>query len=362
VEIHVPKALWDSFDAPEERGRNHALLKLAQRLIGACTPLNLEAEQQRLLMHAQAGRFEAPVFEYAALPSVSVRCVDAHPLWKARVWELVGENAIVAVRGTPAISRAIRERWHNFVAESERDADALAMQWLSESFEPEALHFTSSGREPDSLVSRMRFALRDTDVEVRTRSGMSALAATGMECVYVCEERKLSANDVARTVVHEVEGHVKPRLRARASGHSILTVGTAMGAETQEGYALLCEERAGFLVGKRRHTLALRHWAVRRMQSGATFPEVARWLCEHTEVESALAIACRIFRGTENGMYPGLGREALYLPAYVRLRSESEEHPLIRCGQVGADAAHELKAACTPALWRRLLELAERYT
>jgi Domain of unknown function (DUF1704) len=357
VEIRVPKALWDSFESAD--GRAQTLLALAQRLIGACTPVNLESERARLVGLAQTGRFEAPAFAYAAQPSVLVRCEAAHELWQERARELELENAIVATRGTPAISNAVQARWPRLPADS--IGDALALQWLSERFEPEALQYTSSGREPDSLISRMRFALRDTDVQVQPRPGMSALAATGMECVYVCENRKISANDVARTVVHEVEGHVRPRLRARASGLSILVLGTALGAETQEGYALLCEERAGLLIGKRRHTLALRHLATRRMQSGATFPETARWLSEHTAIENAIAITCRIFRGTATGLYPGIGREALYLPAYLCLREAGSEPPLVRCGQVGFSAAAVLKEACTPVRWSQLLELAETY-
>jgi Domain of unknown function (DUF1704) len=360
VEIDVPKTLWESFTLPEVRARNLALLKLTQRLIGACTPLNLFTEQTRLTRLAQVGRFEAPGFEYAALPSVSIDCENAHPLWKARARELQRENRIVQVLGTPELAPAVHARWSDSACSAE--SDTLAEQWLREDVTPEALHCTSTGREPDSLISRLRFALRDTSVEVHPRSGMSALAATGMDCVYVCENRKISTNDVLRTVLHEVEGHVKPRLRARASDLSILILGTALGAETQEGYALLCEERAGLLTGKRRHTLALRHLAVSRMQSGASFPEVAQWLCDHTDVESAVALSCRIFRGTANGMYPGLGREALYLPYYLRLRNAEEEYAITRCGQVGLGAAPELKAACKPALWSRLLELAETYS
>ena len=45
---------------------------------------------------------------------------------------------------------------------------------------------------------------------------LAALAATGHRTVWIASGRRVSRADVERTVLHEIEGHVLPRVRASA--------------------------------------------------------------------------------------------------------------------------------------------------
>ena len=117
--------------------------------------------------------------------------------------------------------------------------------------------------------------------------------------------------------------------------------------DDQEGRALLLEERAGFLEGRRRRTLAFRHRAVEWMADGATFADVAaRLTTDHgvTALEAVL-IAERAFRGGD-GARPGLGRERIYLQSLVRVRAHLEGRPedeaMLASGQISIDAARVL--------------------
>jgi hypothetical protein len=155
--------------------------------------------------------------------------------------------------------------------------------------------------------------------------------------------------DAARTVLHEVEGHARPRARSRDARLALLRVGTARGVDDQEGHALLLEERAGLLGPHRRRQLAARHRAVEVMVAGASFADVASMLVEEHGLEAidAVVIAERAFRGGD-GTHPGLGRERVYLESFLRVRAHLEAHPddetVMASGQVAVEAIGALRA------------------
>src|SRR5262249_6655339 len=146
--------------------------------------------------------------------------------------------------------------------------ERAARAWIAEESEPENGPLrTSDGPEPESLASRMRAelgALRAPFV-VDVRRDLASLAATGERAVFGAAGREVSDADVMRTVLHEVSGHVMPRVRAAGLVPFIFRIGTARGTDDQEGYALVLEERAGLLGARRRRILAARHLACAAM-------------------------------------------------------------------------------------------------
>jgi len=110
---------------------------------------------------------------------------------------------------------------------------------------------------------------------------------------------------------------------------------------------VLLEHRAGLLGPRRRRQLAARHRAVLSMWSGATFHDVASALVrDHGfEVPDAVLVAERAFRGGD-GSQPGLGRERVYLEAFVGVRAHlaarPEDEAVLAAGQVAVDAASAL--------------------
>jgi len=89
--------------------------------------------------------------------------------------------------------------------------------------------------------------------------------------------------------------------------------------------------------------LAARHRTVEAMLSGATFADAATSLVrDHgLDVADAVLVAERAFRGG-NGLAPGLGRERVYLEAFVRVRAHlaarPDDEPVLSSGQVALDA------------------------
>jgi hypothetical protein len=194
-----------------------------------------------------------------------------------------------------------------------------------------------------AAVGRLRLPFTVVPTE-----NLAPLAATGERVIFIASGRTISEEDAARTVLHEIEGHVRPRMRAYQTLSSLFHVGTARGVDDQEGRALVLEDRAGWLGTRRRRQLALRHWVVSAMMRGATFADVARMLvADHglTEFEAVLA-AERAFRGG-SGAYAGLGRERIYLESFVRVRdhlaARPEDERVLCSGQVGIDAIEVLR-------------------
>jgi hypothetical protein len=131
--------------------------------------------------------------------------------------------------------------------------------------------------------------------------------------IVVAARRRLRARDVARTVVHEIDGHAVPAaLRRALPPHAAFR--PAGDADLEEGRALLVEQQHGFFDGGRRNELALRHLAACLVHDGATFDDAADVLeARGAHPARAVAIVARAGRGG------GLGRERVYLPSFWRL-------------------------------------------
>src|SRR4029079_11123055 len=172
---------------------------------------------------------------------------------------------------------------------------------------------------------------------------LSALAATGERHILVAAGRMTRREDVERTVMHEIEAHAIPRTRAAQGRLAIFQIGTAPGIDDQEGFALVLEDRASFLGPKRKRELAARHLAVEAMDGGARFAEnVSALVKEHgLTIRDAVLLAERTYRGGD-GMTPGLGRERIYLEAYLRVGEHLAKRPtdegILTSGQVSLEA------------------------
>ncbi len=215
----------------------------------------------------------------------------------------------------------------------------------------EQLVRTDDPRDPSSLLSRMRAELSRARLPFRIAVSpeLAALAATGEEIVHIAGGRWLTRADVERTVLHEIEGHVRPRALARQQREPIFTVGSARGTDDQEGRALLLEERHQHLTRARRQGLARRHLACVAMREGADFVAVVRQLVDDhgATTREAVVIGERIFRGSD-GTFPGLGRERSYLESYLDVRDAFAADPsleeLVAAGQISVTAAPVLAA------------------
>jgi hypothetical protein len=342
------------------------------RVIAACTPVNLREELSRLRSSWARGP-RAPRFVYEPPPDhVRLRAflegmrneLGKHgplgEIFAARATEMCDDAAICELAGGAGVWPAARRRYaarDRFDAE----ADGLADAWLAggpaeglaegvaecdaQPVEAEAPVRSDDEASPRSLVSRLRQELgkRRLPMRVVVRENLASLAATGDGLVQVAAGHALRARDVERTVLHEIAGHVEPRVIASSARLGIFVIGTARGSDDQEGRALHLERASGFLDLPRRRELALRHVAGRHVEARGDFVGTVRLLLDRgAPLEGALRIAARAHRGG------GLAREVVYLPALLRVEAAIASDPsldrVLAAGRISVDAAPELAA------------------
>jgi len=349
----------------DEEGAVPCLAAIARSvgLLGAVTPRDAHLEHAALLADYARGHERLPAWSYEPTGPAATRLLplingvaqtlstDATPLgalYRARADEVRTEIEAVRDVGTPAFAAHASAR---FAASAQQvEADALAASWCDEAEVPgDPPTLASDDRDPRSLVSRLRaeVARRRLPFAVRTSASLSALAAISGDTLWVAEGRRLASLDVERTVTHEIEAHALPRTRARASSVPIFAIGTAGGCDDQEGYALWLEERRGVSGPGRRRELGARHLAASQMRAGADFVTVVRGLLTRgVTLDASLRAAERAFRGSD-GTTPGLGRERVYIEAFLRvtarLSSNAADEEVLSAGQVAVAAIDVLR-------------------
>lgn len=326
------------------------------RVLSAVTPTNSAHERARLTDLFARGRIALPAWSYRRTDMSATRRALARmaevldhetgslaALYRRRVDELDREAAVVEAVGTPTLPSAAGAR---FATEDEPAVNALADELARAPDDPldAAPAVAADADDPRSLVARLRALVGDTRVPFRieVRDDLLAAAATGEDTIYVARGRALTARASERIALHEVHGHAAPRTRARGHAVGIFAIGTAGGTDDQEGYALVLEARAGHLSGARARELAARQATVRRMRAGADFAEAtAALMVDGLDATQAVRIAERAYRGSD-GRTPGLGREAVYLSAFLRVRRAldacEDDERVLASGQVSVDA------------------------
>jgi hypothetical protein len=328
-------------------------------LIDRCRPLNTRAELERLTALWASGEPAAPLFTYRQPPELSAtrealeQAVVFGPelgrlgrLYAARAEELAREAAIVAALGTPAFAVFAAARFPIDVSPAGESAGQCAERWAS--LEPPADEeriLAEDDRDPRSLVRALGALIGSLRLSARVvlapELASAAAAADGVILVRPLVRHTESA--ARRIAVHEVVGHVLPRVVARNEELGLFRVGSAAGSDDEEGRALLLEEREGLLAVARRRELGVRHLGALAVRGGADWVELVRLVLRHGfPLSDALRLSARIGRGG------GLARELVYLPALHRVRAALSEEPelerYLERGRVGIAAARELRA------------------
>lgn len=358
----MPRAQLPSWVALADRALVSVLDEV--RLIHAVTAENAAEELERVERAWEAGHEATPHWRHPVvkvrpeLRGVLERLADTldkepplGPIYAARARELALEADMIAAVGSVRFRSLAMRRYvrQGPAAEWERTkADALATTWANlppESSE-ERLVSSDDPHDPESLLSMLRAEIgrRHLPLRVVVQPGLASLAATADSMIVIAKGRKLRPSDAARTVLHEIEAHAMPRLRASEQRLGLFAIGTAGGLDDQEGRALVLERAAGFLRPSRLRELAFRHLAAAATLAGASFVEVVRLLIEKSApVTTAVRIAARVQRGG------GLAREIVYLPAFVRVGRALRTRPIVEemmsRGRIATDYAEALAAA-----------------
>lgn len=324
-------------------------------LAQAVVPTNAAAERARCRdgIHTPAWTYAKADLRERELALVALRraVADLTPsslatLYAARADELLAHTRLAACVGTRTFAERLAPLRYPLDA-----ALLVARAWATERPSAEPAHVLTSG--PGATLEtalRERLAALRIDWPVLVRPAMAALAATGEGFVAVAADRLITEEALARTVAHEIEGHVRPRVAGTRANHLLAGIGSAGGNDAQEGWAILCEERTGHLSPTRKHELGWRTIAAARMRGGEDFGSVRRSLEEEAGFTrpQAYALAERLFRGSM-GLLPGLGREAAYVAQYLRVRDHLAVTPgdeaLFRVAQVTPEACALLREA-----------------
>jgi hypothetical protein len=328
-------------------------------LLDRVRPLNLTSELTRLTRGLEIGQRLGPQFAYAPRPQLSELRGELLALAKAlevgdtearllaeRAHELELEAQLAEHVGEPIFATLARQRFPR--PEPSQATARLAEQFLtggSGAESPETsqlLHDSSDARDPHSLWSELsrRLQAQHLTVRIEVVVGLVSLAAVADGVVRVRAGARLSASTARRIALHEVEGHVLPRINGQRLG-GVFVAGSARASEDEEGRAILLEERAGLLDVERRRELARRFLAAESLRGGADFWDTVARLgqCGAT-LPSAVELASRVHRGG------GLGRELIYLVGYQRVavalaHRPELEHVLVS-GRVALGAAEAL--------------------
>jgi hypothetical protein len=308
------------------------------RLIDRAQPVNIAAEREALIADFGAGKGRAPRFEYASRPDLgSLRAAlqgaaaaiggfgALGAAYAARALELECEAAAAEVIDTPAFRERCARR---FSVEASADTDAAAAwaaRWITAPEDPPSKQHRSDDRaDPSSLLCALEQATEGLPVRVQVRANQAAAAAVGEGFIGVRPGLWHSREQIKRIVLHEVEGHVRPRVLAQREALALFRVGSAKSADDEEGRALLLERGAGVLEGSRRRELARRHLAADAVRLGASFQDIVRELFGFgQDVASAVEAACRAARGG------GLARESVYLVSLSRVTRAFESEPAL---------------------------------
>jgi hypothetical protein len=336
------------------------------RVLSALTPTDAQPERARLITDLRAGRLSSPRWTYAPRPHDELqRALGAaesilergelspiETLLLERTRELSLEAAMCASAGRPELARLARARFEPRLPRVARAASELCAAWLGEPQQDDpGPRRASDDPDPRSLLSLMRTAVGRLRLPftVVESPWLAPLAATGERVILVATDRLVPDEDALRTVLHEIEGHARPRTESVRAPSPLFRIGTARGVDDQEGRAVLLEERAGLLGPRRKRQLAARHRAVEAMLGGAAFPDVTGMLVGACGLEAseAVIVAERAFRGSD-GSRAGLGRERIYLESLVRVREHLAARPqdddVLAMGQIAVGSLETLRA------------------
>ncbi len=330
-------------------------------LLDRVRPLNLAAELSRLGAGFAAGARLAPAFEHGPpaqlgewrrLLSEAARLLEPGDvedmLLAGRARELEREAELAEHVGLPSFAGLAARRFP--LPEQAATVRSLVESFLMAPAQPPpvapALHSSDDRADPESLWSKIsrRLSGERWSVRVELVPGLVSLAAVADGVVRIRPGARLTARTAERIALHEVEGHVRPRVRGAALG-GVFLAGTTRCSEDEEGRAILLEERAGLLDAERRQELARRYLAVESLRQGAELWETFEVLGRSgASAASALELSCRVHRGG------GLGRELVYLTGYARvaygLGKEPKLEAIMRAGRVSLGAAALLVDSC----------------
>lgn len=325
-------------------------------LIDRSRPKNLESEASRALAAWARGEPRNPAWAYA--PPAELGEVrekldiigaaldvgdDLARLYAERARELGLEAELAESVGTTRFRELATRRYGHPLDASPSYARAKVWATLEPGLRRAKRFRSDDATRSESLLSLMQQGVRELGLPfgVVVRNDLTSAAAISEDAILIQADLELSEREARRIAIHELHGHALPRVRARREPLGLMRVGSARGADEEEGRALLMERRHGLFSIERQVELGRRHLAAWAVAEGADWVETVRSLTLlGTELDAAMSLASRVHRGG------GLARERVYLPALLHLEDVFDDDPelegWLERGRVSVAAARTL--------------------
>ncbi|MBD3314034.1 DUF1704 domain-containing protein [Candidatus Woesearchaeota archaeon] len=161
---------------------------------------------------------------------------------------------------------------------------------------------------------------------------MTAKAAVNQakKQVLVKKGMKFSIDFIKRLITHEIGTHVIRYENGLLQPYKIFATGLPKYFETEEGLAVVNEERAGVLQKRILRIYAARAVAV-SMAKDKGFREIYRYLRQFFKPEDAWKITVRAKRGISDTSQPGgLTKDYLYLNGYYKVKNYLKRYSINR--------------------------------
>ncbi|NQU79815.1 DUF1704 domain-containing protein [Candidatus Woesearchaeota archaeon] len=148
----------------------------------------------------------------------------------------------------------------------------------------------------------------------------SAMVIVSKRKVYVRDNFNYSENFVRRLVIHEIGTHVLRAENGREQPFMIFFHGMPKYLNTEEGLAVVNEERFGLLNKENMKNYAARAVAV-KMAMNRSFSDIFRYLLTFFNPATAFRIATRAKRGLSDTSKPGgCPKDYVYIDGYIKVK------------------------------------------
>lgn len=310
-------------------------------------PLNLDAEKDRVLQDPDYN----PYFLYSTTPfdfgtvQEQLAAIDEH---ESPLGELLNDKRDLFIdkcemlrsRGSPKFtvfskkvyglpSRAVLDRSVSFLSlESEKEEKNI------------------SSRQAVSMIqAEVRHQGFDYHVTSRQMSA-SAMVLVAKKRIYVKDNSMFSDNYIRRLMVHEIGTHVLRAENGKDQPFMIFFHGFPNYLSTEEGLAVVNEERFGLLNNENLKNYAARAIAV-KMAMTKGFSEIYQYLCQFFPPSTAFKIATRAKRGLADTSKPGgCTKDYVYIAGYMKVKNYLEKGGSINAlyaGKIGVEHIERIR-------------------
>jgi uncharacterized protein (TIGR02421 family) len=210
-----------------------------------------------------------------------------------------------------------------------------------------------SEKEPKTVTSEQAMNILQAEINHhgfdykvdRKMMAVSAHVLVSRKKIFVKENSVFSENYVRRLVIHEIGTHVLRAENGKEQPFMIFFHGFPNYLSTEEGLAVVNEERFGLLNNENLKNYAARAIAV-QMAMTKSFSEIYNYLLQFFKPATAFRLATRAKRGIADTSKPGgCSKDYVYIEGYLKVKEYLENGGSINqlyAGKIGVEHLEHL--------------------